>query len=331
MIMQKALAQIGHAQKLSDTGHFAAVVEFLDRESRDTVERSPTLALLKGIAHGRLGDYERAREWVVVSLDRARELADDRVEARALNVLGAIGFECGIIEEATLRFQQGLEAAKLLDDAGIMGRCANNLGILASLRGDHRAAIASFTRALAVFEQAGLVQGTAEALHNLGISYRDLGDYARALEHADRAVQTATEAGDLVLVGQAWAGRAETRARSGDARLARREAETALSTHQQLGDAIGEMDDLRILALTLGSDGDLASAERTLHDVIDRAESLERPLLVANARRDLAHLLHRQGRYEEMGEVADQARAQFVALGAMGQARSLDELTSHRG
>ncbi len=212
-----------------------------------------------------------------------------------------------------------------------MGRCANNLGILANLRGDHSAAIASFTRALAAFERAGLVRGTAETLHNMGISYRDNGDYAQALEHADRAVQTATETGDQVLIGQAWSGRAETRARSGDVRLARREAETALVLHRKINDLIGEMEDLRILALTLSTDDDLAGAERTLRDVIDRAESLERPLLVANARRDLAHLLQRQGRHEERKEVAQRARTQFVELGAMGQARCLNDLIDPRG
>ncbi len=329
--MQKALAQISHAQKLSDAGQFAAVVEFLGRESRDALERSPTLALLKGIAHGRLGDYEQGREWVMISLDRSREMADDHAEARALNVLGAIGFERGIIEEAALRFGQGLEAAKLVDDSATMGRCANNLGILANLRGDHPAAIASFIRALAAFERAGLVRGTAETLNNMGISYRDNGDYTQALEHADRAVQTATETGDLVLIGQSWSGRAETRARSGDARLARQEAETALDLHRKIDDSIGEMEDLRILALTLSMDGDLAGAERVLRDVIERSESFVRPLLVAHTQRDLAYVLQSQGRHDEMSEVARRAQAQFVELGAMGQARCLDGLINHRG
>ncbi len=302
--MEEALAQLGHAQELANKGQFAAVVGFLSAERRDILHRSPTLALLRGIAHARLGDYERGRAWVVIALDRSRETADGHVEARALNVLGAIAFERGTIDEAERHFSQGLEAAKQIDDTMTLGRCANNLGILANLLGG--------------------------ADTNMGISYRDHGDYTQALAQSDRAVHAASITGDPVLVGQAWAGRAEIRVRAGDAPLARREAETALTMHRKINDPIGEMEDLRILALTLNAGGERAGAERVLQDVIDRAEAFHRPLLAANAGRDLAHVLHEQERTDEMKEIAHQARARFVELGAMGEARRLDELIGHR-
>ena len=60
--------------------------------------------------------------------------------------------------------------------------------------------------------------------------------------------------------------------------------------------------------------------------MIERATALGRPLLVALAERDLAHLLHRQGRDEEAAALADRARERFENLGAVVEVRRLDEL-----
>ena len=65
-------------------------------------------------------------------------------------------------------------------------------------------------------------------------------------------------------------------------------------------------------------------AERMLLDVIERAESFERPLLAAHAQRNLAEVLTGQGRRDEAKGIVHRARARFVDLGALGHVRSLD-------
>jgi hypothetical protein len=72
----------------------------------------------------------------------------------------------------------------------------------------------------------------------------------------------------------------------------------------------------------------LEEAERILRDVIDRAEQHGRPLLVAQAGRDLAHVLERRGQPRAAIEVACVARARFRTLGADVQIRRLDRLIS---
>lgn len=328
--MNEALAQIGKVKSLAASGKFASVLDLLDEESPDGMRRSATLALLYGISKARLGDFASGKEWAGVALERARATADAPVEARALNVLGAVAFENGRIDEAERYFSQGLDAAKQIEDPMTMGRAANNLGVIANLRGDHPRAVASFTRALTSFEQAGSQRGVAETLNNMGISYRDHGDYHEALDHADRAVQAAESVGDPILTGQTWAGVAEVRVRAGDARLARRDAEAALALHREADHAIGQTEDLRILALTLIGTGDQEGAERMLRDVIGEAEHYGRPLLAANAGRDLAQLLAEQGRWDETRDVARTARAQFNQLGAVAEVKALDGLLARR-
>jgi len=332
MDARASLMTLKTVQQLADTGRHTAVVEYLAGLPDQEVATSPTLALLFGSACARLGRDDQAQRWAAVALARARERGDRPVEARALNLSGAIAFDMGRIDDAAQYFTEGLAQAEREDDPATVGRCSNNLGIIASLRGDHGRAVGSYTMALAAFQQAGLHAGVAETLHNLATTYRDQGELEQALQIADRAVHEATEAGDLRLVALTQGGRAEIRLLAGDPAVARREVEHAIAMHRDLGDIVGEAYDLRVLGCVLAQLGDNeAEAERTLRQVVDRAEAFGRPLLAALAARDLAKLfLTKVGREQEASDWASRARTRFIKLGAQAEVRSLDQITATR-
>ena len=329
MDARASLMTLNTVQQLADTGRHTAVVEYLSALPAEDVAKSPTLALVFGSAYARLGRDELARRWAAVALARARERGDRPVEARALNLSGAIAFDRGGIDEATRYFTQGLAGAEREDDPATVGRCSNNLGIIASLRGDHGRAVGSYTMALAAFQQAGLHTGVAETLHNLAISYRDQGDLDLALQTADRAVQEATEAGDLRLVALTEGGRAEIRLLAGEAALAGREVEHAIAMHREVGDIVGEAFDLRVLGCVYAALGNEGEAERTLRNVVEQADAFGRPLLAALAERDLVRLfLTRVGREDQASDWARRARTRFIKLGAQAEVQHLDQLTA---
>lgn len=319
------------AAEFSDAGQHAAVVDYVSGLPPNEITSSPTLALLFGIALARLGRHAEGARWVDIALKQARERGDRAIEARALNVQGAIALEAGRIDEAATYFSRALEEATRDADHATVGRCSNNLGIIANLRGDYGRAIGSYTMAMASFQQVALHRGVSEARHNLGIAYRDQGDLATALTTAEGAVEEAEAASDRALAAQTRAGRAETRILSGEAELGHREVERALAMHRELGDTVGEAEDLRVFALALAALGDTEQAESTLRAVTERAEASERPLLAAQARRDLAHLLKRLGRVAEAKDFALTGRAQFSQLGAAAEVRKLDELIRQLG
>ena len=321
-----SLEMLNAVQKLAETGHHAAVAEQLGALPVQELEQSPTLALLLGIAQGRLGRHNSGKQWVAIALETARERSDRAIEARALNVSGAIAFEEGRIDEAVGYFTRGLAAAERLGDRATMGRCCNNLGIIATLRGQYGKAVGSYTMALAAFQQVSHRTGMAEALHNLATTYGEQSDLTRALETEERAALEATAAGDLALAAKIQGGRAEIRLLGGDAEVARLDIQRALATHREIGDVVGEAEDLRVLAGALAALKASSQAEAMLYDVIERATALRRPLLVAQAQRDLARLLHRQGRDEEAAASARRARERFENLGTVVEVRRLDEL-----
>src|SRR5438093_6455288 len=116
------------------------------------------LALLCGIGHSRLGRREVGQQWAMVALSRARVLGDRTLEVRGLNVCGAIALERGGISEATSFFTRAQEEAMQDNDMATLGRCANNLGIIANMQGDYGRAVGAYTRAIRSEEHTSELQ-----------------------------------------------------------------------------------------------------------------------------------------------------------------------------
>jgi hypothetical protein len=113
---------------------------------------------------------------------------------------------------------------------------------------------------------------------------------------------------------------------AGDAEVAQLEVQRALAMHRDIGDVVGEAEGLRVLAGTRAALDQPSQAEALLYEVIGRATTVNRPLLLARAERDLARLLHGQGRDEQAGILADRARERFENVGATVEVRRLEEL-----
>jgi tetratricopeptide (TPR) repeat protein len=311
------------AQQLAAAGHHAEVVEYLGTQAESELEDSPSLALLYGTAHARLGRNDEGLRWLDKALDQARKQDEQAVERHALNARGAVALVSGRLDEAADYFTQALMAASRDGDLATTGRCSNNLGIISHLRGRHAEAIGSWEIAVAAFERAGLKQGVAECHHNLGLTYREQGALDRALAEADRAVAEAEAAGDRTLRALALRGRAEIRVISGELEAARQDLDQVREIRGPLPNPISEAEDLRVAALVLVAEGNLAAAEQALRDVIARAEAYRRPQLQAEASRDLAIVLRRSGRHAEAKAAARAAKAVFAQLGAEAEIRNL--------
>ncbi len=324
--LRGSLEPLHEAQRLADAGRYAQLLAYLDRRPQEQLERSPTLALLYGIAHSRLGRLDSGQQWVMIALARARARGDRVLEVRALNVCGAIALERGGIHEATHFLTAAREEAMHEGDLATVGRCSNNLGIVANMQGNYGSAIGEYTMAIAAYDRARFPKGAAESRHNLGLTFRDQGDLTAAMEAAEQAYLDAQWVGDQSLIAQALAGRAEIHVAQREPELALRDVERALEIHRDLGDPVREAEDLRILAGAMASGGQTAEAQRILRDVIDRATKHCRPLLAAAAQRDLAILLHSAGDDAAARAVAEPASATFRRLGAKVDADILDSM-----
>src|SRR5881409_1865025 len=314
---------VDKARQLVAAGHHAEVVAYLGARAPTELEDSPSLALLYGTAQARLGRHGEGLRWLDAALDQARKGGERGLESRALNARGAMSLVGGRIDEAADYCTRALMLASLDDDLATVGRCSNNLGIVSNLRGRHAEAIGSWEMARAAFERAGWRQGVGECHHNLGITYREQGAFDRALAEANRAVAEAEASGDHTLWALTLRGRAEIHVSRGELQLARRELDHVRDLRIGVPDPADEAEDARVVASLLVADGQWAAAEAVLREVIERAEADERPLLQAEATRDLSMVLRGTGRHVEAQTAARMARAIFTRLGAEGELRNL--------
>ena len=311
------------ARALAAAGHHAAVVEFLSGHDQAELESTPTLALLYGIAQARLGRHEQGLQWIDLALAAARKHNEHGVERHALNARGAIALVRGDLNAAADFCTQALMAASRDGDHATTGRASNNLGIVSHLRGRHAEAISSWEIAAAAFHRAGLQSGVAECHHNLANAYREQAAYDKALATADQAVSAAEAAHDETLFAMTVRGRAEVRAARSEPELASRDLDRVRVIRSELPDPVAEAEDLRVLALVLLAENNVQRAEKSLREVIGRAELHERLLLQAEATRDLSALLRAAGRQDEAQAAAQSAKGLFARIGAEGEIRKL--------
>jgi len=118
-------------------------------------------------------------------------------------------------------------------------------------RGDHRAAVESYRKALAIHEALGEAFEEAIILHNIGSSYWSVGDNAPALEYYARALAIRERIGDKPGLAYTHYGIALVHWTWGDAESALESYDRALGFWRELKNAAGEADVLNSTGLAL--------------------------------------------------------------------------------
>jgi tetratricopeptide (TPR) repeat protein len=320
---------VSELRALAERGRHRELLKRLSTVAPELVARRTAFALLAAEAHGRLGEHAEAERWATVALLSAQARGERHAELRARNYQGAIALERGDVGVANLHFAAGLELARALGDYAAAARCLNNLGIIANLQGDPRAALASYQLALAAYQQAGLVRGMAETQHNIGISWRDLRIYARALDAAEEAVRLAQQVGDEALAALAVAGRAELHLIQGDAELAGVELARAGAAFERLQHPGGLAEVWRLQAGVARGRGDLEGAVALLRRAAALlAQGPGSAAILAEIERDLGAALAVQGDKAGARAARERAADLYRRLGAARAADAIAALAS---
>lgn len=250
-----------------------------------------------GVVHHRSGDREQARTLCQQSYQAALELGDLALAGEALNALAGFDVEQGELPAARRTYAAALDLAGA--SAGLRGRIEQNLGVLATIQGDHVAAFGHYRRALDAFEEAGDERGSALAEHNLGMSAHRRGELEEAERHFTRCAEAAGRFGDVHLLGLCQLSHAEVchaRQQYGEAL---RRAESALTTFEQLGARMDKSGAYTIIGMVFRDTGRPALAEERFKAAIALAVDTRWVLGQAEAYRELARLHQITGRNQD--------------------------------
>ena len=209
----------------------------------------PALVLTAAAAAARLGDLDLATTLAVAALDRFAAERDRLGWGRALNLLGAIHFERGAIEQADACFGQAVRLARESEDALLTARASNNLGTVADLRGRSDLALSLYRAALLAYQGLNHRRGIAETCHNLGITLARLGALEDARESSRRAVGEAEALGERLLLALSLGGVGERSLQCGDLEHAGRALERAAQLAEEADDAVTGAEVARLRAV----------------------------------------------------------------------------------
>ncbi len=279
--------------------------------------------LLAATASMRLGDVVRAGDLAAEAAEGFRLRADQDGRLRALNLLGAVAFEQGALDDAMTRFEMARTLARQLGDTLFEAHAANNLASVAHLRGDAVTSLSLYRAALLNYQRLGDRRGTAQTYHNLGLAFRELGAWQDADEATVQALRHARLVEDAALAALAVTGRAELDIARGALDVAARELDRANELATQAGDQIGiaEVGRVRSVAALQRNEPAVALAEARVAGGM--ANEQGSALLVAECAAAEALALRQLGRHDEAETSRRRAEEGFSRLGAAGLAAHL--------
>jgi putative nucleotidyltransferase with HDIG domain len=149
-----------------------------------------------GRAHIEKGDWRTGLDVLEAAMAAAEQARKPAAVAHARNVIAIAHQSAGKLDLATRQYQLARDTAESAGDAALVAMLDQNLGTVASIRGDTTAALDAFGLSLAGYQSLGMPGHQGQVLNNIGLVHMDLGDYASAGSAYVEAARAFQESGD---------------------------------------------------------------------------------------------------------------------------------------
>ena len=269
-ILGRSLTALAHVTLLRDADlprSRALAEEALSTLETDSVGRFDALALLSQIAWWR-GDLEEDERHTRASIDLARLLEREDLEADAVQRLASAHIQRGELEEAEQLIDRAWELAQVSGSIVARAQALGSRGDLAAQRGAIDQAEAAFDEAAALFEEAGAAWPRARILSKLAKIARGRGDLAaaeRLFRDAIRILKSLEDRGTLCESQRGLAQVLLEQGRLDEAEQMALEARRTVGPHDQSSRATTRM----ALGLVRAAQGEVGEAELLLREAVD--------------------------------------------------------------
>jgi len=320
----RAAERIG--QRPAARAHYEQALRAL--EHGDEAPTATTLLRWIAGSHFAEANHAAAEDCVEAAIACAEAWGDEGAVANAINLRAIFRWQQGELDEAARLYADARERAIHVGDARLAAMTAQNLGVIANIRGDFTRALLFYQASLADYRTMGLPRDVCVALNNLGMVYTDTERWEEA-EHAYReAVELARDLGDIALRVQIEVNVVEMWIARGDIPRARAAADAAMALASKMGDTQVPGDAYRLLGVIARESGELARAEQLLARAAEIATSRQDLLLLAETAREQAEVHRRQGRNRETLQALNNAHRLFTQLRARHDLADIDGQTT---
>ena len=292
---------------------------------------SPTATtILRWIAgsHFAEANHAAAEDCVAAAVATAEAWGDDLAVGYAINMLGMFRWQQGELDEAVQLYNDARERAVCSGDAKLAAITAQNLGVIANIRGDFTRALQFYQASLADYRAMGLQRDVCIALNNCGMVFTDTERWDEAADAYREALELGRDLGDVSLRVQIEVNVVEMWVARGDLSTARAAADAAMALASELGDAQVPGDAYRLMGVIARESGDLTRAEVMLDRAAEVASARQDLLLLAETSREQAEVHRRQGRNRETLQALNRAHRLFTQLRARRDLADVDRQTT---
>jgi tetratricopeptide (TPR) repeat protein len=295
------------------------------RLAESTGDRAVLMESLRRLAvvQHRRNNAPIAQELCRRSLMLAEDEGDAVEAGEAFNALGGFSFEAGEMSAARVHFQHALARSNRSPE--LKGRVEQNLGVLATIRGDIAEADAHYWRSLEAFESSGSSRGAALAWHNLGLFACAQCQLDVAEERLTRGAELAESTADVHLAAVCELGMARVLYGRGQFEDAAQRAEGAMVVLEQIDLPLDRSGAHRLLGMILRASGRTQDAAHHLRSAVRLAVETRWVLGEAEALLEMARLNLESGLKTEAMTLLSVAHGLFVHVEARLEVEQISE------
>ena len=285
---------------------------------REASESSIASMVLRRIGRTYLddGDYAAGMDCLEGALAIAQANDSPTEIAHTINVMAISYWQRGSLEEAVRLYGEAADMARIAGDERLLAMIEQNLGVVASMRGDVTTALRHHEASLERYRALGLQEELARQLSNIGLACHGVGRYEEAGTYYSEAHEIARACGDT------W-----TRLMVEVNQVALLIAQWDFTAARVVCDRIlleaGAIQETRLLAETYKhcgviarETGSLTEADGYLRMAYEQAITREDLLLAAETAREQAELFLELGRNRETLQALSTSHRLFTQLRA---------------
>jgi putative nucleotidyltransferase with HDIG domain len=295
-LVERAQASERSGQRMLARQHYESAL-YLLKEGDGEIASS----ILRRVARTYVddGQFDVAVDCLTAALAISEALGETLGVAHAYNSMAGCHLLRGNLDEAMLLYAHARSCAAATGDERLKAMIAQNLGIIASMRGDVASALEHYAASLVTYRTAGLREYIGPLLNNMGLAYTQLERYDEAHAAYDEAIAHCASAGDATNRLLALINSTELWIARGDIDRAEVLCETVMTETARSTDhrALGETH--KYMGIIARTRGDLETAEGHFENAYEHATRREDLLLAAETARERAELSELMGKNRE--------------------------------
>jgi len=268
-----------------------------------------------GRAYLEQGNRGAAIDVLEAAVAAATQAGSKSAIAHALNVVAIVHQTGGDLDRAESMYTEARRTAESIGDAQALAMIDQNLGTVASIRGDMWSALEAFHRSLDGYRKLEMRDQAAQVLNNIGLAYTDLGQLDRAEAAYTEAEHTFGEEQDETNKLNVALNQVQLCIATGRFDEAMERAEPLLALTGEIAPSWrGEV--FRHVGVIARERGDYVKAAEYLGRACECADESEDLLLKADVTEQLAELYWTQKRHRDMLANLNQSHALYSRLKA---------------